>query len=85
MAKLGALTAIFILFISAYFAIPSEYNIGVTILESFDDALCDENSQENVACEQMWMSILALHLIGAIVFFGDLAYIGIQIKEGNFL
>ena len=85
MPKLAAIPALFFFVLGIALALPSEANIGVMIIESMDDTLCNTQNTDNVACEQMWMYIWTIRIIGILMVVGDIIYIGVQFKEGNFL
>jgi len=85
MSKQAAIPALIVFVLGIALALPSEANIGVMVIESIDDALCNDTNTDNVACEQMWMYIWTIRIIGILMVVGDIIYIGIQFKEGNFL
>tara|TARA_Y100000031_G_C7992160_1_gene279717 strand:- start:218 stop:475 length:258 start_codon:yes stop_codon:yes gene_type:complete len=85
MSKLAAIPALILFLVGIALALPSEANIGVMIIQSMDDALCDDSNLDNVVCQQMGMYIWTLRILGFLIIIGDLIYVGTQIKEGNFL
>ena len=85
MSKQAAIPALIVFVLGIALALPSEANIGVMVIQSMDNALCDNSNQENVACQQMGMYTWTLRIIGFLMIIGDIIYIGIQFKEGNFL
>lgn len=85
MSKLAAIPALIVFILGIALALPSEANIGIMIIESIDNALCNAQNTDNVACEQMWMYIWTIRIIGILMIVGDIIYIGIQFRDGNFL
>jgi len=83
MSKQAAIPALIVFVLGIALALPSEANIGVMVIQSMDDALCDNSNQENVACQQMGMNIWTLRIIGFLMIIGDVIYIGTQFREGN--
>lgn len=83
MSRLAAIPALIIFVLGIALALPSEANIGVMVIQSMDDALCDNSNQENVACHQMERYIWTLRIIGVLMIIGDVIYIGTQFREGN--
>ena len=83
MRQTGAIPAVILLVIGIALALPSEANIGVMTLESIDYALCEGDTQENVACQQMDGYIATIRLIGILTILGDMVFIYAQLKQGN--
>ena len=80
MASRGAIPALILFILGVLLALPNEANIGVMILESIDNSLCDDN-KVNVACQQMGFYIFLIKLIGSVIILADIIYIIVQIKE----
>ena len=83
MANEGFIPAVIIFVLSIAIMLPSEANIGIMIIHEFDNALCDENTADNVACKQIGFYIIMLRIIGFLMFVGDILYMRNQLKEGN--
>lgn len=84
MAKIAAIPALVILIMGFLLNLPDEANIGIIILDSFDNALC-ENNKDNIACKQLEGYKLLIRIIGLVLIIGDSYYIYRQFQEGNIL
>jgi len=83
MAK-GAIPALILLIIGIWFNLPNEANIGMMTVNALNEGLCDNSTQDNVACQQMPVYKGLFHLLGIIIIVADIAYILTALKNGDF-
>lgn len=84
MSKTAAIPALIILIFGIWLNLPDEANIGIMILDSFDNALCNENTI-NIACQQIEGYKLLIRIVGIFMLLGDGYYIYKQVQSGNIL